>query len=435
MHRTDAVIIGAGQAGLAMSRCLGALGVEHVVLERGRIAERWRSARWDSLRLLTPNWMTRLPGRVYRGPDPDGFMSMPEVAGLLEDYAAAFAAPVIEGTEVRAVRPAAFGGYVVETTDGVWHSRTVALATGACDRPAVPSISRALPPEIVQMAPSAYRRPADLPDGGVLVVGAAATGVQLAEELHRSGRPVTLSVGRHTRVPRRYRGQDIMAWLDRAGILAEPAAAVRDLKRARTQPSFQLAGRSDGGAVDLASLNALGIRIAGRTAAIEGGTVRFHDDLTETLGRAQATLDRLLERLDGVAGPGDPPPEPEARRPIALPPSPVHLDLAAEGIRSVVWATGYRRAYGWLQVPVLDDCGEIIHEGGVTPAPGVYVLGLSLLRRRNSTFIDGVGADAAALARRLRDFLDNPRPDAPVHARPAIGKETGSWLAETLMTQ
>ncbi|NBC32168.1 MAG: NAD(P)-binding domain-containing protein [Alphaproteobacteria bacterium] len=431
MQRTDAVIIGAGQAGLAMSRCLGTLGVDHVVLERGRVAERWRSARWDSLRLLTPNWMTRLPGWAYRGPDPDGFMTMPEIADFLEDYAAASAAPVVEGAEVCAVRPAAAGGYIVETGDRTWHGRAVVIATGACDRPAVPAISRNLPPEIVQMVPSAYRRPDDLPAGGVLVVGAAATGVQLAEEIHRSGRPVTLSVGRHIRVPRRYRGRDIMEWLDRAGILTEPAAEMRDLGRARAQPSFQLAGRRDGSTVDLASLEALGLRIAGRTAAIEGGTVRFQDDLPETLGRAQATLERLLDRLDAVAGPADPPPEPEARRPILLPPGPAALDLSAEGITSVVWATGYRRVYGWLQVPVLDACGEVVHDGGVTPAPGLYVLGLRLLRRRKSSFIDGVGADAEALARHLHDFLDTGRRGA----RPALSRETGSWRAETVMTQ
>ena len=394
MQHTDAIIIGAGQAGLAMSQCLGRRGIDHVVLDRGRVAERWRSERWDSLRLLTPNWMSRLPGWSYRGPDPDGYMTMPEVVRFLEGYARAGSAPVETGVTVRSVERTA-NGYRIETDRGTRTARVVVVTTGHCDVPVVPTIARHFPGDLVQITPSRYRNPDSLPDGGVLVVGASATGVQLAEELHRSGRPVTLSVGRHTRLPRLYRGNDIMWWMDRIGVLDERADRARDLSRARAQPSLQLVGHPDRRTIDLAALREQGVRIVGRTAGADGQRVHLHDDLAETTAAAQATMERLLARIDAAAGGS---PVAEASRPIALPPSPAVLDMAAEGIRSVVWATGFRRDYGWLKVPVLDASGEIVHHGGVTPSPGLYVLGLRFLRRRKSNFIDGVGADAEELA-------------------------------------
>jgi putative flavoprotein involved in K+ transport len=243
MTRTDVLIIGAGQAGLAMSACLAARGIEHVVLERGRVAERWRSERWDSLRLLTPNWMTRLPGHAYRGGAPEGFMCRDEVAEFLAGYGRGIVAPVAEATRVLRVAQCA-DGYEVTTDRGSWRARAVVLATGACDRAAVPGWSRTVSQRVAQVVPSRYRRPEDLPAGGVLVVGASATGVQLAEEIHRSGRPVTLAVGSHSRLPRRYRGRDIMEWFDAAGLLDERAEAVPDIAAARRQPSLQLVGRS-----------------------------------------------------------------------------------------------------------------------------------------------------------------------------------------------
>ncbi|WP_448207171.1 NAD(P)-binding domain-containing protein [Azospirillum sp. sgz302134] len=398
MQHTDAIIIGAGQAGLAMSVCLGRRGIDHAVLDRGRVAERWRSERWDSLRLLTPNWMSRLPGWSYRGSDPDGFMTVPEVVRFLEDYARAGSAPVESGVTVRAVERTA-NGYRVETDRGDRMARVVVLATGHCDIPLVPAMARHLPADIRQTTPSGYRNPDSLPDGGVLVVGASATGVQLAEELHRSGRPVTLSVGQHTRLPRLYQGRDILWWMDRIGLLDERADRSRDLRRARAQPSLQLVGHPDRRSIDLATLRDQGVRIVGRTAAMDGSgadgsSVHVSDDLAETTAAAQATLERLLARIDAAAGL----PAGEAPRPIVLEPSPTRIDLRAEGIRSVVWATGYRRDYGWLKVPVLDAAGEIIHHGGITPSPGLYALGLRFLRRRKSNFIDGVGADAEELA-------------------------------------
>jgi len=262
MRPIDTVIIGGGQAGLAMSRSLRDRGRDHVVLERGRIAERWRSERWDSLRLLTPNWMSRLPGYAYRGPDPDGFMHRDDVIAYLEGYARSFTAPVEQETTVRAVT-VYNGGYRVETDRGTWLARNVVIATGACDTPRVPDFADALDPAIVQVTPNAWRGPDALPPGGVLVVGAAATGVQLADEIRRSGRDVTLAVGRHNRVPRAYRDRDIMWWLDRTGILDRAVEDLRD-PDVRSEPSLQLVGGRPGRAVDLAALQARGVRLVDR---------------------------------------------------------------------------------------------------------------------------------------------------------------------------
>jgi putative flavoprotein involved in K+ transport len=408
MRRTDVVVVGGGQAGLAASRCLQARGVDHVVLERGRVAERWRSERWDSLRLLTPRWQARLPGFSYRGPDPDGFMSRREVIGYLEEYARSFAAPVEEGVAVLAVERDG-EGYRVTADRGEWRSESVIVATGHCDRPHVPALAAELPSDVVQLVPTRYRNPDLLPTGGVLVVGASATGIQLADEIQRSGRPVTIAVGRHVRLPRRYRGRDVMAWLDATGFLDEGPEAVADLEAARRQPSLQLVGRPDHGTLDLGVLLRAGVRLVGRVTAIEGACVRFADDLAETVAAAERRLARVLGRIDAhVTSTGQtrsvPPAEP--LRPIAPPAAPTAVDLRAEGIRTVIWATGYRRSYPWLRVPVLDERGEIRHVGGITSEPGLYVLGLQFLRRRNSSFLDGVGEDAAVIADHLAGRLE-----------------------------
>lgn len=404
---TDALVIGAGQAGLAMSQCLTREGIDHVVLERGRTAERWRSERWDSLRLLTPNWMSRLPGGwAYRGPDPEGFMTMAEVIAHLEGYARAFAAPVETGMAVRALRRVA-GGFLAETGAGpAWRARLVVIATGQCGTPAVPAGAASLPRAVRQVTPSCYRNPGMLPEGGVLVVGASASGVQLAEEIHRSGRPVTLSVGRHVRLPRRWRGRDILDWMQRAGVLTERAEEVPDLAWARTQPSLQLVGRRDP-PIDLGTLHRMGVRLAGRLVDIDaGGALHLADDLAQRAASAERSLHRMLARIAPLAEAEGAPAEAPPASPALPAETPARLDLAAEGIRTVVWATGYRRDYRWLQVPgVLDAAGEVLHAGGVTQAPGLYVLGLRFLRRRNSSFIDGVGADAEALCRHALGHL------------------------------
>jgi putative flavoprotein involved in K+ transport len=408
MRRTEAVVIGGGQAGLAMSRCLAESGVDHVVLERGRVAERWRSERWDSLRLLTPNWQSRLPGFRYQGPDPDGYMQMPEVVDFLEGYARSFAAPVEEGTTVRALEPAD-GGYRVATDRETWEAPSVVIATGHCDTPVVPAFAGGLPGDVVQVVPTRYRNPEQLPAGGVLVVGASATGVQLADEIHASGRPVTLAVGRHTRLPRVYRGRDILWWLDAMGVFDESLQDVFDPKVSLNQPSLQLVGRPDRATLDLPALRERGVRLVGRAAGALAGRVFLEDDLIAYTTAADSRLARLVQRmdifaartgLDAEVGP------PEPFEPFLWPdPAPTEIDLEAEGIRSVVWATGFRRLYPWLKVPVLDERGEIRHEGGVTPFPGLYVIGLYFLRRRKSSFIDGVGRDAMELAAHLAGHL------------------------------
>jgi putative flavoprotein involved in K+ transport len=404
MRRKEAVVIGGGQAGLAMSRCLSQSGVDHVVLERGRVAERWRSERWDSLRLLTPNWQTRLPGFRYQGPDPDGYMRMPEVASFLEGFARSFGAPVEEGTTVLAVE-GSDGAYRVTTDQGAWEAPAVVIATGHCDVPAVPAFAPRLPDDVVQVVPARYRSLGQLPEGGVLVVGASSTGVQLADEIHASGRPVTLAVGRHTRLPRLYRGRDILWWLDVMGVFDEAVEDVYDPAASRRQPSLQLVGRPDHATLDLPTLERRGVRLVGRASGAEGDRVYLADDLVVQTVAADARLARLLQRIDifaartGLDAEVTPP---EPFQPFLWPPpSPDAIDLREEGVKAVVWATGYRRAYPWLKVPVLDERGEIRHEGGVTPAPGLYVIGLNFLRRRKSSFIDGVGRDALELAAHL----------------------------------
>jgi putative flavoprotein involved in K+ transport len=411
VKRTDVVIIGGGQAGLAMSSCLTELGIEHVVLERGRVAERWRSERWDSLRLLTPNWQSRLPGYRYQGADPDGFMTMPEVIGFLDGYARSFTAPVETGSGVVHVSGDE-DGYTVVTTRGVWEAPNVVLATGFSDRPFVPGLASGLAADIHQVTPSTYRNPGSLPPGGVLVVGASASGVQLAEELHASGRPVTLAVGRHTRLPRRYRGRDIFWWMDRMGVFDETIGHVFDAEVSRQQPSLQLVGRPDHRTIGLRELASEGVRFVGRMVAAQARRVSFDDSLVATTAAADVKLASLRRRIDDFirsSGMGQDVEEPDTfgpSWPLAIDSSASTLDLGAERITSVLWATGFRRSYPWLQVPVLDADGEIVHTGGVTPAEGLYALGLHFQRRRKSAFIDGVGDDARTLAgliaRRLR---------------------------------
>jgi putative flavoprotein involved in K+ transport len=400
MRHIDTIIIGGGQAGLAMSRSLGDRGIEHVVLERGGIGERWRSERWDSLRLLTPRWQARLPGWSYDGPDPDGYMGRTEVIDYLVRYADSFGAPIETGVTVTSVARHPLG-FRVDTSEGSWTSSNVVLATGDCDTPYVPPLAEGLSPRLHQVVPSRYKNPAQLPKGGVLVVGASATGIQLASEIHASGRPVTLSVARHTRMPRTYRGRDILYWLDTMGVFDERADAVQDLETSRSQPSLQLIGTPDRRTIDLGVLMAEGIRLVGSTASTEGTSAAFADDLIETTVAADVKLARTLIRIDrfiassGLEAEAEPA---EPFVPIRAPDAPTSLDLQAEGIRTVLWATGFKREYPWLHIPILDGRGEIRHRGGVTPDPGLYVMGLRFLRRRNSSFIDGQAKDAVELA-------------------------------------
>ena len=406
------VIVGAGQAGLAMSHRLTERGIDHVVLERGRIAERWQSERWDSLRLLTPNWMTRLPGYSYQGIDPDGFMTMPEVARFFGAYARSFDAPVRDETTVfRASRTET--GYMLETNQGLITSRYLVVATGAAAQPAIPEIAGAVPGHVFQTSPKHYKNPDQLPDGRVLVVGSSASGVQLAEEIHASGRPVTMAVGAHTRMPRTYRGFDIQLWLDLMGTLDRTYDSVPDIAAARRAPSLQLVGGRNGRDIDLATLRALGVELAGRMTGVDGDRVTFADDLRHTILAASAANHRMLDRMDRWAAETGLEPEidPPARPVPVYPGRPVRRDrFGAGGIATVLWATGYRPDHSWIDMDVFDERGEVVHDGGiVTGAPGMYMLGLPFLRTRKSTYIDGVGQDAEALCEHLVASLRHTR--------------------------
>ncbi len=404
----DVVVIGAGHSGLAMSAALAARSVDHVVLERGVVANAWHTERWDSLRLLTPNWMTHLPGQPYAGNDPDGFMSAAEVAGFIEGYAARNGAPVHTGTTVLRVAPAA-GGYRVHTDGGDWWCRAVVLASGAHGLPAVPRITAEVPAAIHQLTPNNYHNPADLDDGGVLVVGASATGVQLADEIQRSGRQVTLAVGEHVRMPRTYRGRDIQWWMQVAGLLDQRIEDVDDPERARRVPSPQLVGTAERRTLDLNALMDAGVEVVGRFAGIRDGSALFSGSLRNVCAMADLKLNRLLDAIDTWehASPDRlrvPPAERFAPTRIGSAP---RLRLPLRGaVKTIVWATGFRPDYSWLDVPVLDARGRLRHNGGVAEAPGLYVLGMPYLRRRKSSFIHGATDDVAELSQHLFDHLD-----------------------------
>jgi len=408
VRTTTTVVIGAGHAGLAMSRCLTERSIDHVLLERGEVGNSWRTERWDSLRLLTPNWQSRLPGYAYEGDDPDGFMTMPEVIGFLAGYAARVAAPVESDTAVTSVRPCG-DGYRIVTTQGEWRCRAVVVASGACNLPDVPAVAEALPHGVTSLTPGDYRSPAQLPEGGVLVAGASATGIQLAEEIHRSGRPVTLAVGGHVRTPRLYRGRDIMWWLDATGVLDERYDEVDDVVRVRNLPSFQLVGSPSRATIDLAALQGAGVRLVGRLAGIRDGKAQFSGSLRNQCNLADLKLARLLDTIDqwadtaGIDG-GCGPPE---RFPATFvePSPPLGLDLTRGEVKTVIWATGYRPDLSWLDVPVLDPKGRLRHDGGVTEAPGLYALAMPFLRRRKSTLIDGAADDARDLSDHLVHWL------------------------------
>ena len=297
MRTITTIVIGAGHAGLAMSRCLAGHGIDHVVLERGEVANSWRTERWDSLRLLTPNWQSRLPGFAYAGDDPDGFRTMPEVIAFLDRYAHTIAAPVQTHTRVTSVRRTD-AGYLVSTNRGDWHCRTLVLASGACNVASVPRVAAAVPSSIRTLTPMAYRNPDQLEDGGVLVVGASATGIQLADEIQRSGRPVTLAVGEHIRAPRIYRGRDIQWWMDATGVHDQRYDEIDDIARARSVPSLQLVGSPARTMLDLNALTAIGVRLVGRLAGDQRRQAQFSGSLRNQCALSDLKMGRLLDTID-----------------------------------------------------------------------------------------------------------------------------------------
>ena len=395
----DSIIIGGGQAGLSMSQCLTQYSVEHLVIERGRVGERWRSERWPSLRLLTPSWMTRLPSANLAGAD-EGFLTTQDLVARLEAYATSQRVPLLENTEVISVDLVA-DLYRVVTSGGTWIARALVVATGACDQPNVPAWAQEISSTIEQMTPNQYQTPDTIALGGVLVVGASATGAQLASEIARSGRKTMIAVGSHVRSPRQYRGRDIFEWLDASGFLAEAPPANRSTAELASQPSMQLVGTQAGSEIDIHSLAKLGVQPVGRVTQASGSQISLANNLINECEIAESRRHGLLRRVDafiaqtGISAPEDPQ---VWTAPDIPSDGPATLDLKAEGIGTVLWATGFHRHYPWLDLPAFDSSGEIRHCGGISDLPGLYVLGLPSMRHRASTFIDGVGRDAEALA-------------------------------------
>jgi putative flavoprotein involved in K+ transport len=404
----DVLVIGAGHSGLAMSHALARRSIDHVVIERGEVANSWRTERWDSLRLLTPNWMSRLPGYRYNGNDPDGYMTAAEVADFVTGYAEQNAAPVITGTAVTQVEPAA-DGYRVSTTRGDWLCRAVVLASGAFNVPVIPQLAGGVPPGVLQISAQQYRNPSRLHEGPVLVVGASATGLQLAEEIGQSGHQVTLAVGEHVRMPRVYRGRDVQWWMLASGVLDQRIEDTDDPLRARRVPSPQLVGTPERATLDLNALRTQDIEIVGRLAGVRDGNALFSGSLRNACSLADLKMNRLLDAFDQWAddngivaevGPAD------RYAPTVVGPSPRLSCSLGKEIKTIVWATGFKPDYSWLHVPVFDRRNKLKHDRGIVDAPGLYVLGLPYLRRRKSSFIHGAEDDVNELSAHLSNYLD-----------------------------
>lgn len=399
VEQIDTVIVGAGQAGLAMSRHLRAQSVPHVLLERDRIAERWRTARWDSLVANGPAWHDRFPDLEFDRHAADDFVPKEEVAAYFERYAEKFDAPVRCGVEVQsASRIPGRSGFRIETSDGVIEAQRIVAATGPFQHPVIPPVIPA-DAAVMQMHSSAYRNPDQLPDGAVLIVGAGSSGVQIADELARAGRKVYLSVGPHERPPRAYRGRDFCWWLGVLGKwdLAAPNPGTEHV-------TIAVSGAHGGHTVDFRKLAGLGVTLVGRTESLDGARLQFRDDLATNIAAGDASLRALLAEADAyVTAQGlDLPPEPEAHVQLPDPDcvtQPLRsLDLQEAGIGCVIWATGFRQDYGWLKLDIFDDQGRPRHQRGVSVEPGVYFLGLPWQSRRGSSFIWGVWHDARYLA-------------------------------------
>jgi len=399
IERVETLVVGGGQAGLAMSHMLGKRGLPHLVLERQRIAERWRSERWDGLRFQFPNWSIGLPDFPFPHAEPDGFATPGEIADFITAYAAFIGAPIRCGVNVSALRRRdGASGFVAETSDGAIEADNVVVATGPYQRPRIPAL---LPDNaaILQLDASRYKNPSQLPPGAVLVVGSGASGAQIAEELLRAGRRVYLSVGQHRRMPRRYRGRDLIWWLDEMGLLQRPTE-----ERGPERSLPLISGAFGGNTIDFRQFAAAGVTLLGRMQRADHGVIAFAPDLARRLAYGDASYAIFLDMMDahvearGLDMPRDPGARAALPDPLCLTEPLRRLDIRAAGIAAVIWATGYGFDFGWIDVPVLNPAGEPVHAKGITGVPGLYFLGLQWLAKLNSSLLSGVGDDAAVLA-------------------------------------
>jgi putative flavoprotein involved in K+ transport len=420
-RRVPVAVIGGGQAGLSMSWWLHRHGVEHVVLERDGVGSEWRDRRWDTFCLVTPNWQCQLPGFPYRGSDPDGFMPREDIVRYLRDYARSFPVPLYEGVTATRLRGRRDGGFDVDTTVGQLRADQVVVATGPYQVPLKPRMAERLPTSVHQVYSSEYRSPAALPDGAVLVVGSGQSGAQIAEDLHLAGRTVHLAVGSAPRVARTYRGRDVVAWLADMGHYRRGIDEFADADAVRFRANHYVTGRDGGHDIDLRAFARDGVRLHGRLTGIDGGVLGFADDLAPNLDNADAVSEGIKDSVDqwierhGLAAPTE-----QRYRPVWRPdPGPTELDVAAEGVGTVVWSTGFGRDNRWIEVPVFDGRGYPTHDRGVTSCPGLYFLGLPWQYTWGSGRFCGVAADAEHLAGRI------------LASRAAVAPAEVSWIAGT----
>ena len=395
----DTLIIGGGQAGLVMSAMLSRRAIPHLIVEQHRVAERWRSERWAGLRFQFPNWSIRLPGYDFVHPDPNGFATSSEIVEFLTAYAAFIKAPVRCGVKVIALHQRKCGvGFATETSAGPIETGNVIVATGPYQSPVIPDLL-AGNTRVFQIHANAYKEPDQLPAGGVLIVGSGASGTQIAEELQRAGRRVFLSVGRHKRMPRKYRGKDLTWWLTELGLDQTPVA-----KRGPDKTLPLITGAYGGHTIDFRELAGQGITLLGRVMAESGDMLALASDLSASLAAGDRAYFSFLDMADehalqcGMRVPVDPSARIIAKDPACVTAPVTRFDLRKEGIGSVIWATGYSVDFGWIDAPVFDEAGEAKHRGGITDVPGLYFIGLPWLSKMNSSFLSGVGDDASVLA-------------------------------------
>jgi putative flavoprotein involved in K+ transport len=405
--RFPVAVIGGGQAGLSMSYCLRQRGIDHIVLEANEVGYEWRERRWDSFCLVTPNWQCRLPGFPYQGDDPDGFMVRAEIVRYLRDYVAFFRPPLVQDVRVGRLRRAADGLFELSTSAGDFTTEQVVVATGPYHTPSVPSLAGRLPDDVEQIHSSAYRNAEGLPDGAVLVVGTGQSGCQIAEDLHLAGRQVHLAVGSAPRVARFYRGRDCVAWLDEMGHYAKGIDAFGDADSVRMRVNHYVTGRDGGRDIDLRAFARDGMRLYGRLTGVAGPRLEFADDLKVNLDHADAVAEGIKDAIDGhIAVRGIEAPTEPRYVPVWEPDEqPGELDLAAAGINTVVWSTGFRRDHRWIEIPAFDGRGYPMHRRGATSCPGLYFLGLPWQYSWGSGRFEAVGRDAEFLA----DHIDAGR--------------------------